>query len=241
MQKKPILILQSTSVAQPGAILSVLRRLGIPWHIVSAADRHQPPACIRDWSGLVLLGGALSANDDTPWVNAVLHLTRQALAADVPVMGHCLGAQLLSKAAGAVVTKSPYTEIGWHELSVVDAFQSAEWFGGQSNPFSVFQWHSEQFSLPSEAHLLLSSEACAHQAYVLAGKHIAMQFHLEMTPAMIMAFIKNSGHRIAEELGRGNAFIHTEEQIMAGVPQYIPAMQTMLNVLYARWARSLQY
>lgn len=75
------------------------------------------------------MGGPMSVNDDLPWIDPELTLIRQAVANDIPVLGHCLGGQLISKALGGVVGKNPVKEIGWGEVSVADNPVAREWFG----------------------------------------------------------------------------------------------------------------
>ena len=96
----------------------------------------------------------MSVNDDLPWIAPTLALIRQAVVNDIPVLGHCLGAQLMSKALGGKVSRSLVKEIGWGEVSVADNPSAHKWFGELSK-FEAFHWHGETFTLPAGATCLL--------------------------------------------------------------------------------------
>jgi GMP synthase-like glutamine amidotransferase len=138
---------------------------------------------MEDYSGMVLMGGPMSVNDDLPWIPRVLTLIHDAHANDVPLLGHCLGGQLMSKALGADVTKNSVKEIGWGEVSVSKNEAAKHWFGN-IEIFNAFHWHGETFALPEGAIHVLSSSYCQNQAWSI-GKHLAFQTHIEMTPEMV--------------------------------------------------------
>lgn len=238
---KPVLIIQHTEVAQPGAILTVLDQLQIPWQLLSLERGDPYPQHLEKWSGLVLLGGAMSANDSLDWIQHELTLIRQADELGLPILGHCLGAQLLSKALGGQVYASPQTEIGWQDIHVENPALSMEWFGVRGLTVPVFQWHREMFSLPKHTQLLFSSQACPHQAYVLANKHMAVQFHLEVTPEIIQRFLVNSANYLKQQQAMGNAFVSTRAEIEQGIASHLAASHQMLFHLYQRWVQGLQH
>lgn len=235
--KKPILIIQHTQASQPGVILTVLDQLQIPWQRLSLEQGDSLPERLQGWGGLVLLGGTMSANDPCDWIQHELMLIRQADEQGMPILGHCLGAQLLSKALGGAVTTSPHAEIGWHPIKIEDAELSAEWFGVREPTVPVFQWHSETFSLPAQAQLVFSSQACPHQAYVLNNKHVALQFHLEVTPEIIQLFLDNSARYLAQQLLLGNRYASTKAQMEQGIKSHLDNMHQMLQHLYHRWVQ----
>ena len=116
------------------------------------------------------------------------------VAADVPVLGHCLGGQLLSKALGGTVGRNPVKEIGWGEVSVADNAVARDWFGGVAS-FDVFHWHGETFSIPPGGTRVLSSEHCANQAFA-SGRHLGLQCHVEMTEDLIRSWCKGGAKEI---------------------------------------------
>ena len=170
---KPIAIFRHTATEGPGYFTDFLHERAIPWQLVRIDAGDAVPQDVSVYSGLVFMGGPMSVNDDLPWIAQVLALIRQAVAQDVPVLGHCLGGQLMAKALSGVVTRNPIKEIGWGEATVSDNAQAHAWFGDILS-FKAFHWHGETFSLPQGAVHLLSSAHCTNQAFVL-GKHLALQ------------------------------------------------------------------
>lgn len=127
----------------------------------------------------------MSVNDDLPWVLPVLQLNRDAVAQDMPVIGFCLGGQLMAKALGGSVKTSPVKEIGWGEVRITHAEAARPWLGETAQPTLAFHWHGETFSLPPGATRILESDHCANQTYALNDRRIGMQCHVEMTPELI--------------------------------------------------------
>lgn len=235
---KPIAILQHTVTAAPGMILAVLDQLGLAWRLYSLANEDMIPTAIDEFSGLISLGGAMSANDDLPWIQTEVALMLEAYNKNIPIAAHCLGAQILAKALGAVVRKNKYQELGWVELEAVNSLLVEEWFG-VTDKVIVFQWHGETFDLPMQAVPLLSSEHCANQAYVLENKHIALQFHLEMTAELIEYWIRVNPSVIARELAAHNPAVMSKAQIRQCMDNYLFGMHQMLLHMYKRWAKNL--
>ncbi len=142
------------------------------------------------------MGGNMSVNDDLPWIPTSLALIRQAIAQDIPVLGHCLGGQLMSKAMGGHVTVNPVKEIGWGDVRIDDNATARHWLGSTES-FTAFHWHGETFSLPDNAVNILSSAHCTHQACVIQHKHLAMQCHVEMTADMVTEWCRQGADEIA--------------------------------------------
>jgi GMP synthase (glutamine-hydrolysing) len=136
-------------------------------------------------AALIFLGGPMSVNDDLPYLAREMELIRQAIRRGQPVLGICLGAQLIARAAGAAVRRNPQKEIGWFDVHLTGSGASDPLFAGMDRSENVFHWHGETFDLPDGASLLASSDACRHQAFRLGERTYGIQFHLEVTPAMI--------------------------------------------------------
>ena len=141
-------------------------------------------------AGLILMGGPMSANDDLPWVAQQIAAIREAVHRDIPVLGVCLGAQLIARALGARVYRNPEKEIGWSPLHWTVAGAADPLFHGFSDPETVFQWHGETFDLPRGAEHLAYSAACRHQAFRVNGNVYGIQFHLEVTPQIIEDWLR---------------------------------------------------
>ena len=161
----------------------VRRGIGIDY-----ADLYQPGAAEPDparYDGLIFMGGAMSVNDGLPHLEREARWIAQAVEAGRPVLGVCLGAQLIAKALGASVYRNPVKEIGWFEIEVTGEGAADPLFAGVGPRETVFQWHGETFDLPPGARWLASSTACCHQAFRIGSSAYALQFHLEVTPEMI--------------------------------------------------------
>lgn len=158
---------------------------------------------------LIAMGGPMSVNDeeDHPWLKDEKLLLREAIATDIPVLGICLGAQLIAGALGARVYRNAEKEIGWFPIRALR--RSGPWFVFPSECI-VFHWHGETFDLPEGATSLAHSAACEHQAFQLKQNVIGLQFHLEMTPDSTLAMVENCRHELVP--GR---YIQSEAELLA--------------------------
>lgn len=233
---KPVAIFRHLPIEGPGHFATFLERHSVPWELV-AVDRGDPiPADPATFSGLCLMGGPMSVNDPLPWINDSLNLIRRAVAAEIPVLGHCLGGQLMAKALGGTVTLNPVKEIGWGEVAVEATPEATRWFGATSR-FTAFHWHGETFSIPPGAARLLASSHCPNQAFAL-GPHLALQCHVEMTAAMIADWAAHGAGEIARR--RPEDAIQSGEDMVAAAPRELPAMQAVADQLYGRWIAKLR-
>jgi len=176
----------------------------------------------------------MSVNDPLPWIEQVLALIRNAQTRNIPVIGHCLGGQLMAKAFGATVVRNPVKEIGWGEVGVINNQVARNWFG-EMKGFSAFHWHGETFGLPKEAEAILTSPYCKIQAFAL-GPHLGMQCHVEMTGTMIESWCR----QWAAEGVSPSASVQTPEQMQAGMEASIAAMRVVADRLYAHWIAGLK-
>ena len=151
---------------------------------------------------------------------------------DRPVIGHCLGGQLMSRALGSTIGASPLPEIGWHAIEYADDPLVAHWFGANPTP-TVIQWHYESFGLPEGATLLASSPSCPNQAWAM-GPHLAMQFHIEMdrVKAQEWAADEDPHWSTARSLW---PTVQTSQQILDGIEPYLPQHQATADQIYQRW------
>ena len=197
------------------------------------------PSSIVHYSGLITMGGTMSANDCLPWLAQEQALIQAAYRAQIPIAGHCLGSQILSKALGATVRPNKHKEIGWHSLHPLDQTAAEHWFGPLDAAPVVFQWHSDTFDLPPAATPLFSSAACKNQAYVLADRHVAIQFHLEMTPSLIEQTVVANEHVLPTLHSQFPCSVNTAAQLRAGIAKHVPAMHQMLLHMYTQWSKNL--
>src|SRR5512135_728265 len=153
----PVLVFRHSPTEGPGYFTTFLDRHGIPWKLVRIDAGDAVPENLNGVSGVCLMGGPMSVNDDLPWIPSVLALIRQAVASDIPVIGHCLGGQLMSKALGGSVGRNPVKEIGWGDVRITDGDAACPWLGDAMPPMLAFHWHGETFSLPPGATRILAS------------------------------------------------------------------------------------
>ena len=137
------------------------------------------------WNGLVVLGGPMSANDPLPGLKDELGVIQKALAAEMPILGICLGSQLIAKALGARVHRNQELEIGWAPVQFTEAGLADPVFQGIHSPETFFHWHGETFDLPAGCEWLAWSDRTRHQAFRHGRKVYGLQFHPEVTPEMI--------------------------------------------------------
>ena len=231
---KPIAILRFARTEGPGYFATSLEGRGLPWRLVMLDQGDVLPA-FGEFSGLAMMGGPMSVNDDLPWIPPVLELVRASVANDVPVIGHCLGGQLLSKALGGRVTRNPVKEIGWSEIEVAATPAAREW--GPAESFLSYHWHGETFSIPPGATHIWRSAHCENQAYV-AGHSIGMQCHVEMTEALIEAWCEAGAGEIEEALPASPA-VQTPEEMRVDLARRVDALHRAADTVYDRWIRGL--
>ena len=239
---KPIVIVQHEADAGPGHFERYLLKKNLPYRTVHVHAGDPMPSSAEPYAGMCSLGGSMSANDDLPWIDDELALMRDADRLGVPIIGHCLGGQLLAKALGAPVTPNAMKEIGWSEVDVDNAELAREWIGNEP-AFELFQWHGDTFDLPAGARRFLTSRLCANQAFVVDREHhahLGMQFHVEMTPQLVNAWVTDpSGvHEIAEAFERqGGAGVQRAAEIVLNVDERTQRMSRLADRIYQRWLR----
>ena len=224
---KPIVIFRHSPGEGPGYFAEFLDERRIPWRLVKIDAGESPPA-LDDCAGLCFMGGPMSVNDDLDWLPAIFALIRQAVATQVPVIGHCLGGQLLAKALGATVSRNPVKEIGWGRVTASGPL-AEDWLSDLT-AFEAFHWHGETFELPAGAHRLLQSRHCANQAYVI-GPHLGMQCHVEMTEAMIRLWCR----QWSADCVAASDSVQTPEQMQVDIEARLARMRVAADRLYTRW------
>lgn len=234
---KPVAIFRHSPIEGPGYFAIFLEGHGIPWRLIAIDAGEAVPDSPETFSGLCFMGGPMSVNDDLPWIEESCALIRLAVAKDIPVIGHCLGGQLMSKALGGQITRNPVKEIGWGEVFGESDATARSWLGdfaGRSS--TVFHWHGETFSIPPGASRLFANPYCANQMFAL-GPHLGMQCHVEMTPEMITAW---SAHWADEMAGiTEQASIQNPEQMMGDTATHLTPMRALATQLYTVWIKGL--
>lgn len=233
---KPIAIFRHAASEGPGYLATFLDARNLPWQLICIDEGATVPTEISQFSGLVFMGGPMSVNDPLPWIEPVSALIRAAVAQDIPVLGHCLGGQLMTRALGGSVTKNAVKEIGWGEVVIDNNAAASAWFGDVKIA-TVFHWHGETFSLPAGATHLLSTKHCSNQAYAI-GKHLAMQCHVEMTEEMIRQWCAIGAEEISEN--SDSPGVQPIAAIHSLIPLHLPQLHNMAERLYTQWIKGLR-
>jgi len=227
---KPIHIFRHIACEGPGYLGDVLDRHEIPYQVIHVDQGAPIPESPAEASALVFMGGPMSVNDPLPWVSEELALIRRAFRADVPLLGHCLGGQLISRALGATVTANPVKEIGWFPVERVPGADAAPLLADIPDGFQAFHWHGETFSLPEGAVPLLRSEYCDHQAWAM-GSALAFQCHIEMTERMVREW----GLEYAHELVSVTPSVQSAEAMRERLSERVGELQAVADLFYTRW------
>ncbi|MBN9126487.1 MAG: type 1 glutamine amidotransferase [Nitrosospira sp.] len=227
---KPVAIFKHHPLEGPGYFATYLDSRSIPWRLIEVDACEALPSEAAQFAGLVFMGGPMSVNDDLPWIGPALALIRQAVAENIPVLGHCLGGQLMAKALGGAVSRSPVKQIGWGKVQVADTPAARAWFG-ELSAFEAFHWHGEAFTIPEGAAVALSDSYCRNQAFVL-DKHLALQCHVEMTEEMVETWCSNGAGEIAASPGPA---VQPAEAIQTGLDERILVLNQVACRLYEKW------
>lgn len=231
---KPVAMFQFAPDDRPAYFVTYLRARSIP-HRLFRLDQDEPvPADAAAFCGLALFGGPMSANDPLPWIGPVLALIRSAARVDVPVIGHCLGGQLLAKALGGVVTGNPVKEIGWGTVHIEDNSVAREWFG-QRERFESFHWHGETFAVPPGAMRIASSAHCTNQTFA-CGPHLAMQCHMEIDEETVRTWCTQG----SDEIAGGGPAVDTVGAMLERLPARLASLHSVSDRLYDRWIEGLR-
>lgn len=235
---KPVLILQHQIPEKPAYLATWLDQHDIHYEISNAATGEQFPSSIEPYAALAVMGGAMSSNDHLLSNRQAEILILQAILHDIPVIGHCLGGQLMTRALGGVVTSSPQPEIGWQPITYDDHALTKHWFG--HNPTdTVIQWHYEAFSVPKNAVRLATSSACVNQAWAM-GIHLAMQFHIEMDEdkAHWWADDEDPTWMQAQKLYES---VQDRDSILAGIVSNLAKHQKTADHIYSTWLKPTEW
>jgi GMP synthase-like glutamine amidotransferase len=233
---KPVAVFRTSPTEGPGYFATYLERRSIPWKTIALDEGAPVPRDPRRFAGLVFMGGPMSVNDSLPWIAPALELIRESVRKDVPVLGHCLGGQLMSKAFGGAVTRNAVKEIGWGEVRVADNAVARGWLGDLPS-FMSFHWHGETFSIPPGATRVLENEHCANQAFAL-GVHLGMQCHVEMTEELIKAWLLGGEQEMRES--EKSPGVQKPQQIERDLERRVEALHEVANRLYERWTANLR-
>jgi len=187
-----VLVVQNTRIEGSGYLGELLSKDGFVIHSVNAKHEKLPE---KNYSLVVILGAPESANDDLPYLQAEQKLIKKTVNDNIPLLGICLGSQLIARSFGGKVYPGPKKEIGFYHDLVID--NNSKLFSGFTNPFTVFHWHGDTFDLPQKATRLAHSENYPNQAFQI-GSAVGLQFHLEVNAEMINLWLDNTKEKLRQ-------------------------------------------
>ena len=231
---KPVRIFRHVACEGPGYLGTFLNQHNVPFEIVCIDDGISVPKKLDDISGFVFMGGSMNVTDPLQWITEEKELIRKAIDKNIPVMGICLGAQLMSAALGGKITHDPNMEIGWHNVKADIKNIDNEWLKELPENFTPFHWHADTFDIPEEATVLLHSKCRMNQAFSI-NNSIAMQFHLEMTTEMVEEWVR----LFKSDLENGTPCVQKSHEIISNLEKRIDALHQSADIFYGKWIKNL--
>lgn len=228
---KVIRIFRHLACEGPGYLGDLLQQRGISSETVCIDEGQQVPGSLEGINGLVFLGGSMSVNDPHDWITDEIEHINKARALGLPMLGICLGGQLLSKAYGATVSRGENgQEIGWHPVERLDNASANEWLGDLPSRLDVFHWHGETFTVPRDAEVILRSNCYPNQAWV-SGNTLALQCHPEMNADMVREWTS----LYSEDLAQGGDCNMPAVRILESVEDRAASLRPLATQLFNHW------
>jgi GMP synthase (glutamine-hydrolysing) len=212
---KPLLFITPQVSVTPGVAATALDRLRVPYRVLRAWEEEDWPE-LKDISRLIPLGGEMNvdAHDDFPFLKSTIDYTRAAIEAEVPVLGICLGGQVVARALGAEVRPATAREVGFHPIHPTAAGRVDPVLGSFARLDHVFQFHEDSFALPEESTLLFTGNQVRNQAFRHRDRTYGVQFHFEVTEKIISDWCDETP-RLEEDWGT------TKAQLLDAAKEYL--------------------
>jgi GMP synthase (glutamine-hydrolysing) len=231
-----VYVLQHHAAENLGRISDALEGAALAWQYVRVADGQAVPKDMKAAGGLIVMGGPMGVyqTDRHPWLRDEMALINDAIKHNLPVLGVCLGAQIVATALGAKVVRNPSgKEIGWHPITLEEAAKKDRLMRELPDKLTPFHWHGDIFELPSGAVSLARSEKTPCQAFRYGDKVYALQFHFEVTSEGVRAMAA----AFAKELVRENI---SADEMVAQAAEFTPALEQIADTVFSRWASPIQ-
>tara|TARA_B100001123_G_C15200383_1_gene983119 strand:+ start:49 stop:738 length:690 start_codon:yes stop_codon:yes gene_type:complete len=182
MTQKRILIIQHIDIESPGIILNFMKEKGISFDCRKIENDNTN---LLDYDGLIIMGGPMSVNDKDHYsfIDKEIELVKHYLMINKPILGICLGSQIIASALNSSIYKNSKQELGWHTVSLTQNNDTI--FENLENNFLAFHWHGDIFDLPNNSIKLASSQISNIQAFVFQKNCYGLLFHLEVTKEIV--------------------------------------------------------
>ena len=226
-----IWVMQHVHCEDLGIIAQVLQSFGLAPRYVQTFAGQPVPQKMKAAAGLIVMGGPMGVYEHTrhPFLLDEMRLIEQALKEEKPVLGICLGSQLLAAALGADVKRAPSREIGWHRVELTGAGQADRLCQGMDREFVGYHWHGDVFDLPAGATCLAASEQTPCQAFSSGAGAYGFLFHMEITQKTVQDMVSNFADELREEQLDG-------QEILAQADEFLPALQHQGWAAFQNWA-----
>ena len=230
-----ILVLQHHPAENLGAIADALEGAALAWQYVRVFDGHPIPKDVKGLGGLIVMGGPETVYqlDRYPYLRDEMALIESALKADKPILGVCLGSQLLAATLGSEVRRGEQREIGWFPVRLSAGAKDDRLMRGLPAEFVAAHWHSDVFDLPQDAVALAASDRAPVQAYRYGAKAYGLLFHAEMTREILTALVSEFGEGLKRVGIDGDAIVVEAEK-------HLPALGKIGDTIFGRWASPIQ-
>lgn len=228
------MVFQHVAYELLGTLNPLLKQAGFRIRYLNFEREPELEPKIKNYNGLVILGGYMGAYEwkRFPHLKAEMRAIEEALEKDIPILGICLGAQLIAQTLGAKVQKHSEMEIGWTDVSLTAEGERDPVLAEFEKRQTIFHWHQDTFELPSEAEHLAHSRLCQNQAFRYGDKVYGFQFHLEVDEPMIHRWLKVPGNRKMLEHTKGRV---SEELILKETHQHIQRSLALSRKVFSRF------